>query len=50
MGSLHSEDSIGVSRQDFTTTNQSVGAVSPLSDFSRQIGQRNELMVSRLSD
>ena len=39
-----------VSRYDFTTKKLSVRAVSQLSDFSRQVGRRNQLMGRRLSD
>ena len=38
-----------MSRQDFTTTNQSVGAVIQITDCGVQVGWRRQLMASRLA-
>ena len=37
-----------VSRQDFTTTNESVRAVSRITGFSQQVRWRSKLVASRL--
>ena len=50
IGHQHSLTSRVVSRQGFTTNNQSVGVVNQLNDFSRQVGGRNQLMARRLPD
>lgn len=44
------ENGRAVTRQDFTTNRKSVRGVSQLTDCSRQIGWRSQMMASRLTD
>ena len=46
----HSPICRAVNPQDFTTTNESVGAVSRLTDNNRQVGGRSQPMASRHAD